>query len=234
MASADRDSQKLIERHQDLVRSIASGIGRKVPQYIDVEDLIGYGQIGLAQAARDFDPKRGAVFSTYAYYRIRGAIYDGLSKLCWTSRARYNRLRHGAGRTDGSSVDGASSDVGSVRDGLGDNVDADGNKSRGLAVVFFAAMSQGGSEDGAALLEDLSTPSPLERVANDELVQKVQKLLETLPRQAADLIHARYFDGLTLQEAGKQLGISKSWACRLHAKTLQQLDQSLKMEEITK
>ncbi len=85
--------QKLIEECQGLVRSLASRISRKAPPNIDIEDLVSYGQVGLAEAARDFDPDRGTLFSTFAYYRVRGAIYDGLAKMSWFSRTEYERRR---------------------------------------------------------------------------------------------------------------------------------------------
>src|SRR5439155_9969586 len=47
---------------------------------------IGYGQLGLAQAAQEFDPERGIQFSTFAYYRIRGAILDGANQMNWLRR----------------------------------------------------------------------------------------------------------------------------------------------------
>ena len=73
------------------MRSLASRIHHKLPPYVDLEDLVAYGQMGLAEAARDFDPARGTQFSTFAYYRIRGAIYDGLAKMSWFSRVEYGR-----------------------------------------------------------------------------------------------------------------------------------------------
>ncbi len=69
-------------------------IHRSVPVRVDLEDLIAYGELGLAQAARDFDPSRDCRFVTFAYYRVQGAIYDGLAKMTWTSRSRYKRLRY--------------------------------------------------------------------------------------------------------------------------------------------
>ena len=58
-----QNCQRLIEEYQGLVRSLALRIHRKLPRYIDIEDLIAYGQVGLAEAARDFDPaQRAPVF----------------------------------------------------------------------------------------------------------------------------------------------------------------------------
>ena len=83
----------LIEECQGLVRLLASRIHRKLPSHVELGDLEAYGQVGLLEAARDFDPTRGGRFSTFAYYRIRGAIYDGLAKMSWFSRTEYRRRR---------------------------------------------------------------------------------------------------------------------------------------------
>src|SRR5437867_7017327 len=78
--------QVLIEGCQGLVRSLAWKIHRKLPPHVELDDLIAFGQLGLVQAARDYDPSKGSKFITYAYYRIRGSIFDGLSKMAWFNR----------------------------------------------------------------------------------------------------------------------------------------------------
>src|SRR4051812_48402265 len=90
-----RQQQHLIETCQGLVRSLAWKMYQRVPRrQIALEDLVAYGQIGLLEAARDFDPGRGNQFTTYAYHRIRGAIYDGLSQMSWFSRFAYHSGRY--------------------------------------------------------------------------------------------------------------------------------------------
>jgi RNA polymerase sigma factor for flagellar operon FliA len=86
MTTQRLSSEQLVFTHQGLVRAIARGIHRSFPSYIELDDLIGYGQVGLAQAARDFDHERGMQFSTFAYYRIRGAILDGANQMNWLRR----------------------------------------------------------------------------------------------------------------------------------------------------
>ncbi len=94
MTVATQNPQLRIEECQGLVRSMAVQIGRKLPPHVELEDLIEYGQVGLAEAARDFDPGLGSRFSTYAYYRVRGAIYDGLAKVAWFNRSRCQSSRY--------------------------------------------------------------------------------------------------------------------------------------------
>ena len=101
-----------------------------------------------------------------------------------------------------------------------------------LTVVFL--FSHGEDEPGwsEGQIEDRAAPPPVE-VASREIAQKLRALVETLPPAEQRLIRAVYFDGATLQEAATMLGISKSWASRLHAKTLQRLAHSLRLLGIT-
>jgi len=177
--------QALIEECQGLVRSLASRIHHKVPSYVVLDDLVAYGQVGLAEAARDFDPARGTRFSTFAYYRIRGAIYDGLAKMSWFSRIEYGHRR-----------------------------------SRQMATHVLSWQDAENDVSRLGSLVDDSTPTPPRVAILHEINQRLDELTKALPEEAGKLIHAAYFEGLDLQEAGRRLGISKSWASRLHGKTL--------------
>ena len=66
----------------------------------------------------------------------------------------------------------------------------------------------------------------------EEVRRIVNELISALPEQESQLIRAAYFEGLTLQEAGQRLGISKAWASRLHARSLERLGRSLKRLEL--
>jgi RNA polymerase sigma factor FliA len=179
--------QRLIEENQGLVRSLAVSIRRKAPQQVELDDLMAYGEVGLAEAAQDFDPSRGAQFSTYAYYRIRGAIYDGLSKMLCNSPHRPSSQP-----------------------------------------VQYQAVEDG--QPGASLV-DYAASEPAAIAMDREVSQRIRALIDALPAEEGSLIRATYFEGLTLQEAGQRLGFSKSWASRLHAKTLRHLAQVLTKEQ---
>jgi RNA polymerase sigma factor for flagellar operon FliA len=230
MSTVCASPEQLIEDCQGLVHSLAAKVHRRLPPHLDLDDLVGYGQIGLAEAARDFDPTRGTSFSTYAYYRIRGAIYDGLSKMSWLSRAEYKRVRYE--QMAGEVLKLESEDVAVSFDAT---IEEDWrwlrDVSRALAVVYLTTHGdeEHGGQAGQAEPADRSTPGPQSAVMDRELTGKLKELIEALPSEAGVLIRAVYYEGLTLQQAGQRLGVSKSWASRLHAKTLQRLARSLKI-----
>ena len=88
-----RARDQLIEAHLDLVKSMARDIGgRPLGRGIDFDDLVGYGTVGLVEAATRFE-ERGVPFSAFARPRIYGAIVDGIRAQHWFGRRADRRLR---------------------------------------------------------------------------------------------------------------------------------------------
>ncbi|KYO64561.1 RNA polymerase sigma-D factor [Thermovenabulum gondwanense] len=73
--------EKLIELYIPLVKYIAGRLAIGLPSFIDYDDLVSLGMYGLLQALERFDPAKGVKFETFAFYRIKGAITDGLRKM---------------------------------------------------------------------------------------------------------------------------------------------------------
>lgn len=236
-----KSPDQLIFDCQGLVRTIAWKIHCKLPPSVELDDLISYGQVGLAEAAREYDPEKTDRFTTYAYYRIRGAILDGLAKMNWFSRAafdqgRYERMAHevlqdAGGLASPDPSDGrapAASHDDDSPGSLADDARWFSGVSTALAVVqLFCRGGDGASPE--ANIADPEAEQPEDNLMNRELVEKLHEFLGDLPEDGRKLIHAAYFEGLTLTEAGKRLGISKAWASRLHAKTLGQLADSFRV-----
>jgi RNA polymerase sigma factor for flagellar operon FliA len=220
MTLSQTDRQKLVEDGQGMVYSLASQIYRNIPIRVDFEDLVAYGEVGLSQAARDFNPETGTQFSTFAWFRIRGAIYDGISKMSWTSRARLRRARFRQMANEVLADDARTEcSFSSVEEGAEWFRDVTGK----LTVVYLATQTDSG---GKEIEDDAETASTV--VARQEMFDQLHGLIEALPEQAKRLIQLIYYDGATLQQAAGRLGISKSWASRIHAKILEQLARSLR------
>ncbi len=223
MNQSPPDREQLIAEGQGLVRSMALRIFRSIPVRVDLDDLIAYGEVGLAEAARDYDPSKGAQFCTFAYYRVRGAIYDGLAKMTWTSRARYRRLRYErmADEVLAAEREESTDDPQTLQE----SGDWFAKVTEKLAVVYLAAGGDEGIEQ-ASQLEDPARPAP-QAVLYQEASERLHQLVEELDPVERHVIKAVYFEGFTLQAAANQVGISKSWASRLHARILEQLAKKL-------
>lgn len=230
MNESSKTPHQLIAGCQGLVRSVAWTIHRKLPSHVDLDDLISYGQLGLAEAARDFDSERGAQFTTFAYYRIRGAILDGLAKMNWFNRADFHRGRYE--RLANEVLDTQSKDD-SEASPITDDVRWFKGVTSALAVVYLCTHRDDDEQSMAGALADPHAQSPSSAVIQRETHQKLHEFIDALPAQSASLIRSTYFEGLTLKEAGERLGISKAWASRLHAKALGQLARALRLAQIS-
>ncbi len=235
MTVFDPELQHLVEQNQGLVRSLAATIHRKLPPHVELDDVIAYGQVGLMEAARDFDPSRGNRFSTYAYYRIRGAIYDGLAQMAWFSRSQYQSARYElmSGAVLQQNQDETAADHEYMVPAAPPSPEAElrwlRDLSGKLAVVSLLTHAGGSSQSREISLTDSGRFAPPTLAINVEIKEKLEGLIAALPDDERTVIRATYFDGLTLQDAGRTLSISKSWATRLHAKALRRLARSLKL-----
>ena len=87
------NENELIEAHRGFVEGLAHKLKRQLKIRVDVEDLIAYGYEGLLQAWRRYDTNAKASFTSFAYYRVRGAMYDGCRKEGWIPRKQAKRAR---------------------------------------------------------------------------------------------------------------------------------------------
>jgi len=201
----------LIITHLHLVRKVARKVRRSPHgRGARLEDLEADGKKGLVEAATRFDPTRGALFSAFAQPRIRGAMIDGIRAQSPVGRRPYERLRalaaHSPANTNGS--EGFASELlshASAGDGPpeitdGGQTDARWNGRR-MAQVPVA------EDDG------------LEIVVGEEV-----RGLPDLERQLVDLC---YFKDKKLTAAGRAMGVGRSWASRLRARSLRMLRERL-------
>lgn len=227
-AAAER--HRLIVSCQGLVRSIAWKVHQRLPPYVDLEELVSSGQVGLAEAARDFDAERGGQFSTYAWYRIRGAILDGLSRMKWFDRGdfeggRYDRMANEALADAG---DGSQPQSGPPENVIARQGGWLKGVTSGLAVACLASRS--GMAEGDIADSGLERPDDI--VIRREVAAKLRECVTALPADMATLVRATYFQGKTLTEAAADLGISKAWASRLHARALGRLATAMQAQDL--
>jgi RNA polymerase sigma factor FliA len=220
---------EVLQKYGPYVRSLAAQVRKQFNAMLEMDELVSYGQVGLLEAAERFDPKVGANFLTFAHYRIKGAIFDGLRKMgvLKGAEARSAAVSERANSYMGSLSD---QDHGSNRRGSHDDDVRDISSAvQGLAMVFATSLE--GTE--GLQLSDEALPAD-ERLELEQMKSRVRAAIEKLPEKERKLLQGYYFQAKTLEEAGAAIGQSKSWASRLHARAVDQLKKILEEDELPK
>ncbi len=203
-SAAQRDEMFML--HQGLVRAIAWKTHQRLPRTVELDDLVAYGQIGLLEAIAAFDATRGRKFTTYAWHRIRGAMLDGLGKMAWFDRAAFEGRQYERKPTDTATTAASPKAQGAAADAA-EKPPARRPTRNDLENV--SVMSREGDAGEASL--------------QLELVMFLRDLLSALPEKEAALVRGTFFEGRTLTESARRVGISTAWASRLQTRTLADL-----------
>ena len=213
------DPDKLVETHRSYAHAIAAEMCRKLPPNLEREEIQAVAELGLVEAAQSFDPSRGVLFKTFAYYRIRGAILDSLSKIGGLSRTQCQRYRFEQGANEYmkeySSAPPGRADLAEEYQEIKDLA--------GSVLSSYMLSVQGAEREVAESLEK----SPENLLLDREDQERVRRALAQLPEKNRQVLEDYYFRDLNLQEIGGKLGLSKSWVSRLHARSLEMMRDQL-------
>ena len=210
----------MIEQHRSYVYSLAHEIIEELSAQVDLEELIAYGNLGLVEAAERYDPRRGVAFTTFAYYRIRGAIYDGLRKIGWHSRIEHVRVRLAVHANDlmQTAVDDEQASAGNSALSVDDEIASAQSAIEALIPVYLLSLTA----ERAQKLVDPGT-SHVEKLEFNELISLTRSLLAKLPGDDRQIIENIYFNNLTITELATRMGVHKSWVSRLHTRAIKHL-----------
>ncbi|MBK7860066.1 MAG: sigma-70 family RNA polymerase sigma factor [Archangiaceae bacterium] len=218
--------QEVLTKYGPYVRSLAAQVRKQFNSTLEMDELVSYGQVGLLEAAERFDAKVGANFLTFAHYRIKGAIFDGLRKMGVLKGAEA-RVAGASERANAYAGNLSDRDHGSNRGpDASDDVREISSAVTGLAMVFATSLE--GTE--GLQLSDEQLPAD-ERLELEQMKSRVRAAIEKLPDKEKKLLQGYYFQAKTLEEAGAEIGQSKSWASRLHARAVERLKEILDEED---
>jgi RNA polymerase sigma factor for flagellar operon FliA len=211
------ERDRLVETFRSYAHAIAAEVLRKFPT-LERDEVRGAAELGLVEAASSFDPSRGVLFKTFAYYRIRGAIYDSLRKMGWFAKERTRLRFESAANEYLSDYSEAAPSNGSPRE----TYEELQGITRSVLNCYFLSLS-GVAEE----LPETGLKSPEETYAQDETQRNLHEALSQLPAKNRRVLEDYYFRDETLEAIGQRLGLSKSWVSRLHAKSLDMLREIL-------
>ncbi|MGR9071575.1 MAG: RNA polymerase sigma factor FliA [Gammaproteobacteria bacterium] len=200
-----------IERHLHLVKKIAYHLSSKLPDSVQVDDLVQSGVLGLIEAARNYDGSRGAGFETYAGIRIRGAMLDEIRRSDWAPRSVHKHARRIARAIqEVENRTGASASDREVAELLGVGLE---EYRRMLQDAHSCRIF---SLEELALCETISDNSaphvnePLQSLSREGFSKALAEAIESLPERERLAISLYYDDELNLREIGEVLGIGES------------------------
>ena len=227
--SPEMYKEQIIEKYIPLVKYLASRVSIGKTKYIEYEDLVSYGIIGLMDAISKFDPTKGMKFSSYASIRIRGSMIDEIrknrpiSKGAMDKLARYN-----------DSIEKLQNKL--MREPIIDEIAKDLNMTISevseienyinyMSVVSLETIIYSEEDDITfmGLVEDKTTPSPEESLEEKEKLDILAECIEKLKEKDRLVLNLYYFEGLTLREIGNILEVSESRICQLHSRAIRNL-----------
>lgn len=214
----------------DLVDLVARQLRRQFGPYVQYDDLVSQGREALLAAARSFDPERGLVFRRWANLRVRGAMIDSVRSGGNLPRRVYRKLRamQAAERVHEVAAEEQAAAPPTTAEAADAKI-ADQLSSAAMAMAIgFLAMRSGDALDRA---EDPSA-SPEEEVGRAEMLEAVRSAIAERPDAERHLLQRHYFEDVNFDEAARELGLSKSWASRLHARAIEGLARTLKTRRV--
>jgi RNA polymerase sigma factor FliA len=222
--------ERLVRTYVYVVYKVANALRAHLPDRIDTDELISAGFLGLVQAFDGYDPTRPVKFQTYCAHRVRGAMLDQLRSSDWMPRAARRQVRN---LTDAARRLQNELGRAPANEEIAQRMNLPPQEVHRLRAASPAMNSLGcecgesetDNECQASLhlsdaLDDKKGQSPPEVAQRAEIRHFVAKGLNRTERL---LVLLYYYEGMTMQEVGRTLGVSESRVCQIHARILKQL-----------
>ncbi|MCA9514542.1 MAG: FliA/WhiG family RNA polymerase sigma factor [Myxococcales bacterium] len=226
------DREDLLKAHMRLVKQVALKIAARLPPNVELDDLIGSGMIGLLDAVDKFDQAKSTNFKKYAEIRIKGAILDELRAMDHVSRTVRRRtteltqtvakLTEQLGRkvTDEDVASHLGMDMQNYHTLL--------NKLKPVLVLSFEDLSEDKNRDPMQWIADPNARDPQLSLHTKKLRELVNDVIDSLKERQRLVVRFYYYDGMTLKEIGKILGVSESRISQMLTQATATLGRRLK------
>jgi RNA polymerase sigma factor for flagellar operon FliA len=227
--------ERIIKEFAHIVKAIAYRLAFRLPAYMDAEDLVSVGIIGLMDAMDKYDPSREAKFKTYAEFRIRGAMLDEIRSMDWIPRSVHERvsllqrthttLLNRLGRPPSDEEVAAEMNLSPAE--LDDFL----VRSRGAILLSLDDFNLQETEGPKILnmLADTHHPDPLALILNDRERERVTNAIRQLPEKERLVLTLYYYEELTMKEIGGILKVTESRVCQIHTKAVLNLRGKLEV-----
>ena len=213
--SCNKSRNELVTRYHSLARSIAAGVyARRPDNEVEFGDYLQYASVGLLEAVDRYDPGKGASFKTYASYRIKGSVLNGVQtdtekryQIQYSKRVNIKRLKSLKGSCGSSSEDIFSEIV---------------DLTVGLAIGYML--------EGSGLIhdtEDQNKNDPYNENVYDDLCNSVLHEVEHLSEKQRMVIQYHYFQYMTFDKIAELMMITKGRVSQIHKTAIHNIKQNV-------
>jgi RNA polymerase sigma factor for flagellar operon FliA len=233
LAALTAEQERVLLEHLPIVRFLARRIHERLPQHVEIEDLVSAGVVGLMDAFTKFDPDKKVQFRSYAQFRIRGAILDSLRTLDWSPRELRRKgraveeairmLTARLGRAPGEAEIAAEMNVKLevYQQLLGE--------LKGLEIgTLHAEHNENSGEAELAYVPGRPEDDPLFQCLRGELEERLTAAITKLPDRERLVMTLYYYEEMTMREIGLTLGVVESRVSQVHASAVLQLRAALR------
>lgn len=212
---------ELIEKNLPLVGYQVAELLRRVPSFVQREDLASAGSLALVQAANSYDPKTGVPFHRYAVYRIRGAMLDELRSMDWATRGARQRTKQLEEMTSTlTAASGRAPTKEELASALGVDVESVESAQQDAARRVVSMDAPAGNEDDRTLEVPDESPSPEDTLLDDERLVYLRAAVRALPQRLRFVVEQVFFEERPIQDVADELGVTQSRVSQLRSEAL--------------
>jgi RNA polymerase sigma factor for flagellar operon FliA len=223
------NSEALVMQHLGLVKRVALHLKVRIPPFMELDELIQVGMIGLLEAARAFNPDKGVDFENFALSRVRGAILDEVRQLSYLPRSAVAFNKSESRATDALATElGRAPTQSELAEHLGDDIESF-HKKRGNASRFETFSMEVVADEVMGIADERSR-QPEAIVEHADFMRAVTQAIAELPERDQLLMQLYYVEELNLKEIGEIVGVTESRVSQLLTATVKKLRATLQIE----
>jgi RNA polymerase sigma factor FliA len=225
-------SEETLREHLPMVRFLALRIRERLPQQVEMEDLISAGIVGLMDALQKFDSTKKVQFRTYAQFRVRGAMLDSLRALDWGPRdlRRKGRAVEEAIRSLSTRL-GKAPTENEVAKEMGLDLNAYQQLLGELSGLELGSLNVTPADDAGvealALIPAGPEDDPFLQCQSNEMRRLLAEAIAELPERERMVLTLYYYEELTMREVGATMGVVESRVSQLHSAAMARLRVAL-------
>jgi RNA polymerase sigma factor FliA len=225
-------SEETLREHLPMVRFLALRIRERLPQQVEMEDLISAGIVGLMDALQKFDSTKKVQFRTYAQFRVRGAMLDSLRALDWGPRdlRRKGRAVEEAIRSLSTRLGKAPTES-EVAKEMGLDLNAYQQLLGELSGLELGSLNVTPADDAGvealALIPAGPEDDPFLQCQGNEMRRLLTEAIAELPERERMVLTLYYYEELTMREVGATMGVVESRVSQLHSAAMARLRVAL-------